>query len=243
MTDTVNVPLKCRQRLASEGKAYPRSSCDVCGPFAPNWMSCDATLAAAPKAEPESVAQRMASDNGLKVAKDIHDAFAKLIYGIPDYLNAENLTDEERVIQEAHIVLDATAHRIAHLELAHPEAPKVEQEPVAWRDWSAGSRPPMSGEWFVAKCAEAVRVVHYADKHDRLPIDHSGWVWPSLPTHWVPLREYAHPASASDELLEAKATVLDSLLSSEIDGRTAKARLIEYRTGVLAIAQHKGPQS
>ena len=41
----------------------------------------------------------------------------------------------------------------------------------------------------------------------------------------------------SDELLEAKATVLDSLLSAKIDGRTAKARLIEYRTGVLAIAK------
>lgn len=54
---------------------------------------------------------------------------------------------------------------------------------------------------------------------------------------------YTHPAPASDELLEAKAMVLDSLLSAEIDGRTAKARLIEYRTGVLAIAQHKGPQS
>ncbi len=51
------------------------------------------------------------------------------------------------------------------------------------------------------------------------------------------------PAPASDELLEAKATVLDSLLSAEIDGRTAKARLIEYRTGVLAISQHKGAQS
>lgn len=49
-------------------------------------------------------------------------------------------------------------------------------------------------------------------------------------------------APKGDELLEAKAMVLDSLLSAKIDGRTAKARLIKYRTGVLVIAKHKGPQ-
>lgn len=34
----------CRQRLADEGKPYPRSSCAVCGQFSPKWCDCDALL-------------------------------------------------------------------------------------------------------------------------------------------------------------------------------------------------------
>lgn len=40
------VPANCRQRLREEGKPYPRSSCDVCGQFAPKWQECDALLQA-----------------------------------------------------------------------------------------------------------------------------------------------------------------------------------------------------
>ena len=36
----------CRQRLASEGKPYPRSSCAVCGQFSPRWKECDALISA-----------------------------------------------------------------------------------------------------------------------------------------------------------------------------------------------------
>lgn len=39
-------PENCRQRLAAEGKPYPRSSCAVCGKFSPKWRECDAALAA-----------------------------------------------------------------------------------------------------------------------------------------------------------------------------------------------------
>lgn len=39
------VPASCRQRLAAEGKPYPRSSCSVCGKFSPKWKECDAILA------------------------------------------------------------------------------------------------------------------------------------------------------------------------------------------------------
>lgn len=34
----------CRQRLAAEGKPYPRSSCAICGPFSPEWKKCDAAI-------------------------------------------------------------------------------------------------------------------------------------------------------------------------------------------------------
>ena len=43
----VRPPADCRQRLASEGKAYPRSSCAVCGAFSPDWRECDSMLATA----------------------------------------------------------------------------------------------------------------------------------------------------------------------------------------------------
>lgn len=40
----IDVPSNCRQRLMVEGKAYPRSSCAVCGQFSPRWKECDDVL-------------------------------------------------------------------------------------------------------------------------------------------------------------------------------------------------------
>ncbi len=40
----VNPPATCRQRLAAEGKPYPRSSCQSCGQLSPNWRECDALI-------------------------------------------------------------------------------------------------------------------------------------------------------------------------------------------------------
>ncbi|WP_163007868.1 hypothetical protein [Pseudomonas viridiflava] len=39
------VPANCRQRLAAEGKPYPRSSCASCGQFSPKWRECESMLA------------------------------------------------------------------------------------------------------------------------------------------------------------------------------------------------------
>lgn len=36
----------CRQRLISEGKPYPKSSCQICGTLSPSWQVCDAAIAA-----------------------------------------------------------------------------------------------------------------------------------------------------------------------------------------------------
>ena len=41
-----NPPVNCRQRLVADGKPYPRSSCEACGQFAPNYQRCDSLLAA-----------------------------------------------------------------------------------------------------------------------------------------------------------------------------------------------------
>ncbi|WP_225982980.1 MULTISPECIES: MazG-like family protein [Pseudomonas syringae group] len=38
------VPVNCRQRLAAEGKPYPRSGCASCGQMSPNWRECDSML-------------------------------------------------------------------------------------------------------------------------------------------------------------------------------------------------------
>lgn len=82
-------------------------------------------------------------------------------------------------------------------------------EPVAWRKWTSDDHPPYDGEWFVAKSEYAVRIVHYADKHDRLPIDHTDWAWPSVPTHWLKLSDFyrLHPSptpAADVQRLEAE---------------------------------------
>jgi len=44
--DGVSPPVNCRQRMAAEGKPYPRSSCEACGQFSPKWKECDAALGA-----------------------------------------------------------------------------------------------------------------------------------------------------------------------------------------------------
>jgi len=57
-------------------------------------------------------------DSAFKIASDLHTAYEQLIYGLPKYLDAENLTDEENMIREAWITLDVTAHRLAALSTA-----------------------------------------------------------------------------------------------------------------------------
>lgn len=63
-----------------------------------------------------------AVEAAFKIATDLHHAYEQLIYGLPKYLEAENLTDEENMIREAWITLDVTAHRIAALA-TREEAP------------------------------------------------------------------------------------------------------------------------
>nr|WP_314430017.1 hypothetical protein [uncultured Brevundimonas sp.] len=73
----------------------------------------------APSREPEGGA---VDDGAFKIATDLHKAYEQLIYGLPKYLDAENLTDEENMIREAWVTLDVTAHRLAALA-TREEAP------------------------------------------------------------------------------------------------------------------------
>jgi hypothetical protein len=54
-------------------------------------------------------------EGALRLASDLHAAYEQLIYGLPKYLESQNLTDEENMIREACITLDVTAHRLAAL--------------------------------------------------------------------------------------------------------------------------------
>lgn len=54
-------------------------------------------------------------EGALRLASDLHAAYEQLIYGLPKYLESQNLTDEENMIREAYITLDVTAHRLAAL--------------------------------------------------------------------------------------------------------------------------------
>ena len=70
------------------------------------------------------------ADSAFKIASDLHAAYEQLIYGLPKYLEAENLTDEENMIREAYITLDVTAHRLA--AITQPvEAGRVERDDMA----------------------------------------------------------------------------------------------------------------
>lgn len=64
---------------------------------------------------PAQASETGGEDSAFKVASDLHAAYEQLIYGLPKYLEAENLTDEENMIREAYITLDVTAHRLAAL--------------------------------------------------------------------------------------------------------------------------------
>lgn len=106
-------------------------------------------------------------------------------------------------------------------KLSHPEAPKVEQEPVAWR-WRWDSEPDVWHAW------------------ENCP-DDTGALNNILDLH--PL--YTHPAPASDELLEA----LEAIEVRDYHAGYDHAGNFVYRDVFFAddvralIAKHKGPQS
>ena len=61
-------------------------------------------------------------------------------------------------------------------------------EASAWRPIESA---PRDGTWFLA-CAttpgwEATRRVRFDEPDDRLPISGENVLWPSAPTHWMPL--------------------------------------------------------
>jgi len=138
-------------------------------------------LTAAPVREEGGVVE-----TALKIATDLHHAYEQLIYGLPKYLEAENLTDEENMIREAWITLDVTAHRLAALaERLGPEWTPEVWENCGWNyaanNGAANVHPSragsaIKGEWavngytcylnleqqFIARADDPVNAFHFA---------------------------------------------------------------------------------
>lgn len=69
-------------------------------------------------------------------------------------------------------------------------------------DWRPMETAPRDGTWFIARTASGYeRTVHYADSADRLPIDHSGEVWSTVPVQWKALTPPADASAALDRLI------------------------------------------
>ncbi|WP_062770359.1 hypothetical protein [Sphingopyxis terrae] len=103
----------------------------------------------------------------------------------------------------------------------------AEKLAMRWRPIGRFASMPLDGTWFVARCTapgySAVRIVHYADRCDRLPIDHSGWVWPSAPTEWMPLDEFTAALNLT------RSTALQTALEDICDPIAALRRYADER--------------
>lgn len=103
---------------------------------------------------------------------------------------ASNAEKAVRAVLQALANRDAPGSGLGSSAKADPHR-AAEGAVLDWQKWTRSNEPPLDGEWFVARAGRTVRVVHYDDKHDRLPIDHTGWVWPTEPTHWALLRDFS----------------------------------------------------
>ena len=136
----------CAAALALEGQQEDWR-CPDCGAQADEWFDCCKNPARA-EAQDEGVAGEQ-TDNAFKIASDLHAAYEQLIYGLPKYLEAENLTDEENMIREAYITLDVTAHRLAAVSDAHPSptpAADADRVRAALTDLVTWFDKPVQGE-------------------------------------------------------------------------------------------------
>ena len=65
-------------------------------------------------------------------------------------------------------------------------------------EWQPIETAPRDGAWFIAVATAkgwgATRIVCYRYPDDRLPTHGEGNVWPSAPTHWMPLPKPPEPA-------------------------------------------------
>lgn len=95
---------------------------------------------------------------------------------------------------------------------ARPAPQPAADTRVVDQEWMPIETAPRDGTWFRAKTMgspgfEQIRLVHFADKYDRLPINGEDVMWTRLPTHWQPLSASAIIGTAapapSDKIAEA----------------------------------------
>lgn len=104
----------CRQRLMNEGKAYPKSSCAVCGPLSPQWKECNAKLVGAADPVYEAIPVTTATTTPALSPSEVFEAAKKRkAENIPDFvIHAVNMLLIENYIGgklfvKQDIVIDA----------------------------------------------------------------------------------------------------------------------------------------
>jgi len=157
------------------------------------------SLSAAPAPEGGVV-----DDGAIKIATDLHKAYEQLIYGMPRYLDAENLTDEENMIREAWITLDATAHRLAALATREEAPAEAGEDDVrgligeaiqGLERAIASTRYDSASKEVFAACVDDFRKVLRAFMQAREDAQPYGWIYErfDVGSGWCAPNEW-HPA-------------------------------------------------
>lgn len=98
---------------------------------------------------------------------------------------------------------------------------------LSWNYWTRVNEPPRTGEWFVARAGSEVRIVHFVDKNDRLPVDHSGKMWATAPMLWAPLAEFISHYSHYTYKQDVSEQELTPLAQAKLNALIAIQRLEE----------------
>lgn len=121
------VPANCRQRLASEGKPYPRSGCASCGQMSPNWRECDSMLS---RPVPQPPATELVAA-GLNLQLIVTEALIGMIAAVTSTSPPAN-EPPPAFIQAG---IDRAVSRIsAHLA---PLQAEIERQAAQFKDWQA----------------------------------------------------------------------------------------------------------
>ena len=155
-TPRVTVPVEPTEAMMKAADAVDWNNEDERASVINMWQ---AMLSAAPAPEGGGV------ETALKIATDLHHAYEQLIYGLPKYLEAENLTDEENMIREAWITLDVTAHRIAALA-TREEAPDDHVSDARQMVEAPAEAVEVDEDWIRGLIGEAVCMAEDQERED-----------------------------------------------------------------------------
>ena len=105
-------------------------------------------------------------------------------------------------------------------ERDEPETLRAVTLPRNTQVWKPIHTAPRNGDWFIARTKNGTtRVVHFADKFDRLPISHDDVVWSTAPIEWTESEPVLatlddQPNVSSDKLVEAAEYALQALIDA-----------------------------
>ncbi|CEG08759.1 hypothetical protein BN961_02177 [Afipia felis] len=109
--------------------------------------------------------------------------------------------------------------------------------------WRPITTAPRDGTWFLARATEkgwgATRVVRFSEPGDRLPIHGEGKMWPSPPTHWMPLPNPPVNAALAPVEKAGSANVSQPIhnlvLRAECETQHAGVELLDTKNKIIAL--------